>query len=145
MNMNAHRPKFKAWDVARKEWIDYGFCLRFDANGNCEVLNAFAQPFEGKEIVLVQWTGLQDKQGKDIYEGDIVATARNRKAVVMYSRDAFWLNGYPFYPDTSNPFIGREQSKIWRMNHAHLWTIIDNIYEHPLEDEHKPVGRLIAQ
>src|SRR6266568_4703244 len=64
--------KCKAWDEANKGWVTYGFCLRFDADGNYEVLNAFAQPFTDRKIVPVLFANMQDKHNKDVYVGDIV-------------------------------------------------------------------------
>lgn len=67
-------PKCKAWDQTNKEWVTYGFCLRFDADSNGEVLNAFAEPFKDRIVIPVFGTGLQDRTGKDIYAGDIIRT-----------------------------------------------------------------------
>ena len=67
-------PKCKAWDQTNHEWVNYGFCLRFDADGNSEVLNAFAQPFKDRVLIPVFATGRTDCTGKDIYQGDIIRT-----------------------------------------------------------------------
>lgn len=65
-------PKCRAWDEARKEWVNYGFCLRFDSNGDCEVLNVFAQSLRGQKLTLSFGVGIPDRNGKDIYGGDFV-------------------------------------------------------------------------
>ena len=65
--------KCKAWDKTNKEWVDYGFCLRFDANGNYEILNAFAEPFADRELVPVLFTGSHDQHNQDIYDGAVLS------------------------------------------------------------------------
>jgi uncharacterized phage protein (TIGR01671 family) len=43
-----------------------------------------------KDLVIMQFTGLVDRQGKDIYEGDVVSWHERKTAVVTWLTSGCW-------------------------------------------------------
>lgn len=85
--------KFRAWDKLRKQMLDV-YEISFDSEqiaGFCEAekktyrLNPLDDDFD-----LMQFTGLHDAKGVEIYEGDVVVYAQNNLPVaVIFSNGGF--------------------------------------------------------
>ena len=126
--------KFRAWDNCEMEMIKNPDLLILE-NGECYPWNKKGERSE--YIFLMQFTGLKDKNGKEIYEGDIVKFDNADEVKVMWSsKEALFLGIIIKTMDEEYPtymrFLGYDLYKNPE--------VIGNIYENPeLLEESKSV------
>ncbi|RVU94544.1 YopX family protein [Enterococcus avium] len=71
MEVNYMIPKFRAWWI-QDEVMTHIDTLEFLQGGIRVSDGCWHEKFLGDEVILMQSTGLKDKNGTEIYEGDIV-------------------------------------------------------------------------
>ena len=117
--------KFRAWDKSSNCWIDMK-TVAIDPDGG-HLLSA-----TGDELVwsnhsnyeIMQFTGLTDKNGKEIYEGDILEHWDNRYIVPNFTPlDRMYK--------AENIKEHQEGSDDWISMSNVDWEVIGNIYENP--------------
>lgn len=120
--------KFRVWSnqlnklvyPSESGWFDKCFIGENGFYQTCQLGTALDK--NGKELEVMQYTGLLDKNGNEIYEGDILETSDKAKAKVIYSEK--YLAYYIEWLDVKSGLA----LSLWSSKELE---VIGNIYEIP--------------
>lgn len=121
--------KFRAWVSDTKVMVQWETISQNYKHGICSLHDYIDTDNE----ILMQYTGVKDKNDKEIYEGDIVRncsrtwqeednkepTINGAISSIVYRGNGFWVDAESF---------GWEGESLWNWDEME---IIGNIYEHP--------------
>lgn len=133
--MTANRFRFRAWDSLNKRMVRVVELRGKTAEGgflecSCRIDERYYKLWLGENCFLMQSTGLEDKNGKEIFEGDIIRYGGENiivKAPEWFACDAFTVFGLSTLSSFRNDYSREDEPS----RQVRKGEVIGNIYEHP--------------
>jgi len=130
--METRQLKFRAWNINRKRW-QTGLGLYFDDSKIGDFSECFHNQEDENDYVIQQWTGLTDKNDKEIFEGDVLERVGPSGSFVKifvswHERECCFV-----YNSVCNP---HGSPNLLHDNFVNLadwtyWVVCGNIFENP--------------
>ncbi len=126
--------KFRAWDKKGKKMIEIDNIEftwkkgKFKGGKVLYVCSKEGYEFDCNNVILMQFTGLKDKNGKEIYEGDVLRYGNKEDDIII---QIVWIdlsdNGFKIIRQVNKNII--HDIRIYRFDEQA--EVIGNIYKNP--------------
>ena len=112
--------KFRAWDKKSKTMRTYNFWVNWSGKvyNSESYKTGYVSGLNRIDVILLQYTGLKDKNGQEIYEGDIIKTIIFNDLIKI--SEVIYNERECAYTHKDGMFFARYENEI-----------IGNIYENP--------------
>ncbi len=118
---------FKAKRLDNGEWVDgFDCCIGPVGQEKHYIIPMYASAFYGVEVdpsTVCEYTGLTDKHGKKIFEGDIV-----RRETAYYGKHNVYAEPVVWEDDIENDSFGEPYTSGYCI-HGGNWEVIGNIHD----------------
>lgn len=129
--------KFRAWFEEKPIWCNQMFYSDEEPAGLGDWFSEVQ--IEQENVIIMQYTGLKDKHGKEIYEGNVVKvqdpieTHTSHNSIVYFDSEGARINYHPVHKKIDKCFVLRQLSDYLDIREQDNPTceIIGNIYENP--------------
>ncbi len=124
--------KFRAWDESKNIMHKPGEFALHQEKDNGVHAGFFNKYDDWTELKLMQFTGLKDKNGVEIYEGDIVENIWHDKKFITGGKQKSHYRKIPI--KTKRVVEWDEHWASWKLNKGVNWgelEVLGNIYENP--------------
>lgn len=124
-------PKFRAWDSVKKKFVEHFFITDNGLICNMEKPTSGYNspiPIEKSELILMQSTGLFDKNNTEIFEGDVLAIETDEGVTNL---KVFWDEKHALFMFESKKYNEKDLLAELVEDNTYPFEIIGNIYENP--------------
>lgn len=127
-------PRYRAWNKATKEMYEVDDIMSIDfGKSEISVKTLFFERtnyYNFNDIVLMQSTGFTDKNGKEIFEGDILSIETDKENVKV-KIEVSWDSKHALFVFESKKYNEKEALGELFEDNPYPFKIIGNVWEDP--------------